>query len=188
MLRINETLPEGLSVEVFHNEQIKKIKLADYRGKWLVLMFYPADFTFICPTELEDLAELYEQFKKEGAEIMSVSTDTAFAHKAWHDISPSIKKINFPMIGDPTGNLCKLFGTYIEDEGLSLRGTFLIDPDGKLKTFEMHDNSIGRNASEMLRKLQAAKFVKEHGGEVCPAKWAPGRKTLKPGVELVGKL
>src|SRR3989338_6268002 len=130
----------------------------------------------------------YEQFKKEGAEIMSVSTDTAFAHKAWHDISPSIKKINFPMIGDPTGNLCKLFGTYIEDEGLSLRGTFLIDPDVKLKAFEIHDNSIGRNASEMLRKLQAAKFVKEHGGEVCTAKWAPGRKTLKPGVELVGKL
>ena len=188
MIKINENVPEGLVFEVFHNEKIKKVKLSDYKKKWVVLMFYPADFTFICPTEFEDMAELYEQFKKEGAEVISVSTDTAFAHKAWHDNSPSIKKVNFPMAADPTGKLCKLFGTYIDDEGLSLRGTFLIDPDGKLKAFEIHDNSVGRSAAETLRRLQAAKFVRDHGGEVCPAKWTPGKKTLRPGVDLVGKI
>lgn len=188
MIKINEEINLEREFDVFHDEQLKKIKLSDYRGKWLVLMFYPADFTFICPTELEDMADLYENFKKEGAEIISVSTDTAFVHKAWHDSSPTIKKINFPMLADPTGQLCKLFGTYIEEEGLSLRGTFLINPEGKIKAFEINDNSVGRNAAEMLRKLQAAKFVMEHGGEVCPAKWAPGRKTLKPGVDLVGKI
>lgn len=187
MIRINESVPD-IEVDAFQNEQIKKIKFSQYKGKWIVLMFYPADFTFICPTELEDLAELYELFKKEGAEVMSVSTDTVYVHKAWHDNSETIKKIKFPMIADPTGKLCKAFGTYIEEEGLSLRGTFLIDPEGKLKAYEIHDNSIGRNASEMLRKVQAAKFVQEHGGEVCPAKWAPGRKTLKPGLDLVGKI
>jgi peroxiredoxin (alkyl hydroperoxide reductase subunit C) len=188
MLRINDELPENLFFEAFHNNEIKMINFSDYKGKWLVLMFYPADFTFVCPTELEDLADLYSQFQKEGAEVFSVSTDTAYAHKAWHDSSPSIKKIDFPMLADPTGKLSKLFGTYIKEEGLSLRGTFLIDPYGKLKAFEIHDNSIGRNASEMLRKLQAAKFVSEHGGEVCPAKWSPGKKTLTPNITLVGKI
>jgi peroxiredoxin (alkyl hydroperoxide reductase subunit C) len=188
MLKINDQIPENLIFEAYHEDKIKKINLNSYKGKWLILMFYPADFTFVCPTELQDYASLYEEFKKNNAEIISVSTDTVFSHKAWHDSSESIKQVAFPMLADPTGNLCKLFGTYIENEGLSLRGTFLIDPDGKLKVFEIHDNGIGRSASEMLRKLQAAKFVREHGTDVCPANWRPGSKTLKPGLDLVGKI
>ena len=187
MIKINEKIPD-MQIEVFHNGKIKKINLSDFRGKWLVLVFYPADFTFICPTELEEMAEKYDEFKKNNAEVMSVSTDTAFVHKAWHDNSPSIKKIKYPMAADPTGKLCKTFGTYIEEEGLSLRGTFIISPDGVLKAFEIHDNSIGRSADEILRKLQAAKYVSEHKGEVCPASWRPGKKTLKPSIDLVGKI
>jgi len=175
-------------LDVFYNNDNKKIKLSDYRGKWLILVFYPADFTFICPTELEELADSYEEFKKLNAEILSVSTDTVFVHKAWHDNSNAIKKIRFPMIADPAGRLCREFGTYIEEEGLSLRGSFIIGPDGILKAFEIHDNSIGRSAKELLRKLQAAKFVNENKGLVCPAGWEPGKKTLKPGLDLVGKI
>lgn len=166
----------------------KKIKFSDYKGKWMVFIFYPADFTFVCPTELEDAAGLYKEFKKLGAEIFSVSTDTVFVHKAWHDNSPAIKKVEYPMIADPTGKLCREFGTYIEEDGLSLRGTFIVDPDGVLKTIEIHDNNIGRSAKELLRKLQAAKFVRENKGKVCPASWEPGKDTLKPGLDLVGKI
>lgn len=187
MVHIGEVIPD-MSVEVFQEETTKVIKLSDFKRKWLVLLFYPADFTFICPTELEQAADMYAAFKKEGAEIMSVSTDTAFVHKAWHDNSPSIGKITYPMAADPTGKLCREFGTYIEDEGLSLRGTFIIDPDGKLIAMDIHDNSIGRDANEILRKLQAASFVRENPGQVCPANWKPGGKTLKPGMDLVGKL
>jgi len=187
MVKIGKEIMD-FELDAFHNEETKKIKLSNYKGKWLVLIFYPADFTFICPTELEDAANYYEEFKKLNAEVMSVSTDTVFVHKAWHDQSNAIKKINFPMIADPTGRLCKEFGTYIEEEGLSLRGSFIIDPDGILKAYELHDNSIGRSAKELLRKLQAAKFVKENKGQVCPANWEPGKKTLKPGLDLVGKI
>ena len=187
MVKIGDKI-EDIEFEVFHNEEIKKVKFSDYNGKWAVLVFYPADFTFVCPTELEQLAELYEDFKKEGAEIISVSTDTVFVHKAWHDQSPAIKKINYPMAADPTGKMCKAFGTYIEEEGLSLRGSFIIDPEGIVKAFEVHDNSIGRSSGELLRKLKAAKFVSEHDGQVCPANWNFGDKTLKPGLDLVGKL
>jgi len=187
MVKIGKEIMD-FELDAFHNEETKKIKLSNYKGKWLVLIFYPADFTFICPTELEDAANYYEEFKKLNAEVMSVSTDTVFVHKAWHDQSNAIKKINFPMIADPTGRLCKEFGTYIEEEGLSLRGSFIIDPEGILKAYELHDNSIGRSAKELLRKLQAAKFVKENKGQVCPANWEPGKKTLKPGLDLVGKI
>ncbi|MBI4209580.1 MAG: redoxin domain-containing protein [Deltaproteobacteria bacterium] len=187
MVKVGEKVPE-FQVDVFENNQTKKFKLSDYSGKWLVLLFYPADFTFVCPTELEEAAGLYDSFKKEGAEVASVSTDTVYVHKAWHDGSPSIQKIRYPMIADPTGNLCRLFGTYIEAAGLSLRGSFIIDPDGVLKAIEIHDNSIGRSAEEILRKLQAAKFVRENKGEVCPASWRPGKKTLKPSLDLVGKI
>jgi len=187
MLKIGQQIPD-FELEAYHDEKVKKIKLSGYRGKWLVLIFYPADFTFICPTELEEAAENYKEFQKLGAEVMSVSTDTVFVHKAWHDHSPAIKKIKFPMVADPTGKLCREFGTYIEEEGLSLRGSFIIAPDGKLVAYEMHDNSIGRSIKELLRKLQAAKFVREHKGLVCPASWEPGKKTLKPGLELVGKI
>lgn len=190
MPTINDTI-QDFTLEAFQNEKTKKIKLSDYRGKWLVLLFYPADFTFVCPTELEDAALHYKKFRKAGAEVMSVSTDTVFAHKAWHDQSPSIAKITYPMLADPTGNLCRYFGTYIEEgdgSGLSLRGTFIIDPDGKLKSIDIHDNSIGRSAKEVLRKLQASKFVREHKGLVCPASWEPGNKTIKTGLHLVGKI
>ena len=187
MIRINEEVPD-FSAKAFHENNVKEIKLSNYKGKWVVMFFYPADFTFVCPTELEELAGKYEELKRMNAEVLSVSTDTEFSHKAWHDSSPAIKKVNYPMVADPTGKICKLFGTYIKEEGLSLRGTFIIDPDRKLKAFEIHDNSIGRSADELIRKIQAAQFVREHGGEVCPANWKPGSKTLKPGLELVGKI
>ena len=174
--------------EAYHDDKIKEIKLEDYLGKWVILVFYPADFTFICPTELGDLADRYEEFKELGAEIITISTDTTFVHKAWHNNSKTISKIKFPMLADPTGRVCKDYDTYIPHEGLSLRGTFLIDPDGILKAFELHDNSIGRSSEELIRKLQAAKYVREHGDKVCPANWKPGKETLKPSLDLVGKL
>jgi peroxiredoxin len=179
---------EDFEFEVFHKDDIKKVKLSDYKGKWLVLLFYPADFTFICPTELEEAADRYSEFKEVGAEIVSVSTDSTFVHKAWHDQSPAVRKIQYPMAADPAGRLCRYFDTYLEKEGVSLRGTFIIDPDGILKAMEIHDNSIGRSAEEILRKLQAAIFVRGHEGEVCPANWRPGRKTLRPGLDLVGRI
>ena len=187
MAKIGQKVTE-LEVSAYDNNDIKKIKLSDYKGKWVVLLFYPADFTFICPTELEEAAILYPDFQKAGAEILSVSTDTVYTHKAWHDVSPAIKKIQYPMVADPTGNLCREFGTFIDEAGLSLRGTFIIDPDGVLKASDIHDNSIGRSGTEVLRKVQAAKFVRENKGEVCPASWKPGGKTLKPGLDLVGKI
>src|SRR3989338_6850812 len=141
MAEIGHEIPD-FELEAFHEGEIRKLRLSDYRGKWLVLIFYPADFTFVCPTELEEAADNYDEFRQAGAEILSVSTDTAFVHKAWHDTSPSIKKITFPMVADPTGGLCREFGTYIEEQGLSLRGSFIIDPDGVLKALEIHDNSI----------------------------------------------
>ena len=177
-----------LGFEYYQNEKFDKAKISDYRGKWLVLFFYPADFTFVCPTELEEMANAYELFQAEGAEIISVSTDTVFTHKAWHDHSEAIKKITYPMAADPTGELAMTFDTYIEDEGLSLRGTFVIDPDGVLKLAEINDNSIGRSAQELLRKVKAAKFVRENDGLVCPASWEPGKDTLEPGIDLVGKI
>lgn len=184
---IGQIIPD-MTLAAYHEHKEKKISLSAYRGKWLVLFFYPADFTFVCPTELEEMAELYPKFEKLNAEVVSVSTDTVFAHKAWQDHSPSIAKISFPMAADPTGELCKALGTYIEGEGLSLRGSFIIDPDGVIRAFEIHDNSIGRSGEELLRKLEAAIYVREHGGEVCPARWKPGSKTLKPGMDLVGKI
>ena len=187
MININSIVPD-FELDAYQANEIKKIKLSFYKGKWVVLIFYPADFTFVCPTELEDAQNHYEEVKKLGGEIMSISTDTAFVHKAWHDTSQAIGNISYPMLADPTGKIAKMFGTYIEDEGLSLRGTFIIDPDGVLKTIEIHENSIGRSAKEMLRKLEAAKFVREHDGNVCPAGWEPGQETLKPGVDLIGKI
>jgi peroxiredoxin len=161
---------------------------ATLKGKWSVVVFYPADFTFVCPTELEDLADKYEEFKKLGVEIYSVSTDTHFAHKAWHDTSDAIKKVQYTMIGDPTGAMTRNFDVMIEEEGLALRGTFVINPEGQIKLCEIHDNGIGRDASELLRKVKAAQYVASHPGEVCPAKWKEGDKTLKPSLDLVGKI
>jgi NADH-dependent peroxiredoxin subunit C len=187
MVNVNDKAPEFIG-EAFQNGDIKKLSLSDYKGKWVVLFFYPADFTFICPTELGELAENYSRIKELDAEIISVSTDTVFVHKAWHDTSETIKKIQFPMFADPTGKLCKAYETYIETEGLSTRATFLIDPNGIIKAYEFHDNSIGRSSKELIRKLQAAKFVNENQGQVCPVSWEPGSQTLKPGLDLVGKI
>src|SRR3989338_9098207 len=186
-LSVGSIIPE-LTAKAYQNNKEIQVNLKSYKGKWLVLLFYPADFTFICPTELEEAAKLYPDFQKENAEVLSINTDTVFVHKAWHDHSPSIAKINFPMLADPTGNICSAFGTYIENEGLSLRASIIINPEGKILLTEIHDNSIGRSVSEILRKLRAAKFVSEHPGEVCPVNWQPGSKTLKPGLDLVGKI
>lgn len=178
-------------VDIYQKEEFRKARLSEFKGKWAILFFYPADFTFVCPTELEDLAAHYEKFQSLGAEIISVSTDTKFTHKAWHDHSPAIKKIGFPMAADPLGELAGYFGVFIEegdDRGLARRGSFIIDPDGILQAYEVHANSIGRSADELMRKLEAAIFVRQHGGEVCPANWKPGEKTLKPGIDLVGKI
>lgn len=185
ILEIGKSAPD-FEVEAYHNNEIKKIKLSDFKGKWVILVFYPADFTFVCPTELGELADNYEEFQKINAEILSVSTDTVFVHKAWHDNSKTIKKIKYPMLADPTRKVTKAYNVYIQEEGLALRGTFIIDPDGILKSFEVNDNSIGRSSLELLRKLKAAQFVKEHGDQVCPASWQPGKDTLKPGLDLVG--
>src|SRR3989338_2677636 len=191
-LTIGDKLPD-LMLPVYDpkNDEDTHIETKNLRGKWMIFFFYPADFTFVCPTELEEMAGLHEEFKKEEAEIFSVSTDTVYVHKAWHDHSEAIKKVKFPMVADPAGNLSKLFGTYIssgDDAGLALRGTFIVDPDGVLKTIEINNNDIGRSGRETLRKLRAAKFVREHGGNVCPAGWEPGGNTLKPGMDLVGKI
>ena len=161
---------------------------ADIKGKWAVFFFYPADFTFVCPTELEDLADKYDEFQKLGVEIYSVSTDTHFSHKAWHDTSEAIGKIKYTMIGDPTGAITRNFGVMIEEAGLADRGTFVIDPEGKIQIVEINAGGIGRDASELLRKVKAAQYVAAHPGEVCPAKWKEGEATLKPSLDLVGKI
>ncbi len=187
MIKVGEKVPD-FELSIYHKDEIKDVKLADYKGKWLVLVFYPADFTFVCPTELADISSLYPSFLEANAEVISVSTDTAFVHKAWHDNSEAISKVNYPMGADPTGSVSKLFDVYIEKDGLALRGTFVIDPDGILKTAEVHDLGIGRSAAETFRKLEAAQFVHEHGDQVCPANWKPGAEALKPGLDLVGKI
>ena len=184
---INSQLPE-FSVKAFVNGEFKTVTSADVLGKWAVFFFYPADFTFVCPTELVDVAEKYDELKALGVEVYSVSTDSHFVHKAWHDTSESIRKIQYPMLADPTGTLSRAFGVYIEEDGMAYRGTFVVNPEGKIKLAEVHDNSIGRNADELLRKVKAAQFVATHNGEVCPAKWKEGEETLKPSIDLVGKI
>lgn len=172
----------------FHNGEFVSVTDAELRGKWSVVFFYPADFSFVCPTELGDLADHYDTLRQMGVEVYSVSTDTHFTHKAWHDTSDTIRRIRFPMLGDPTGAITRNFGVMIEAEGLALRGTFVIDPQGRIKASEIHDLGIGRSAEELIRKIQAAQYVAAHDGEVCPAKWKPGAKTLAPSLDLVGKI
>ncbi len=184
---INSKIPE-FKVQAYRDGKFETVSAADLRGKWSIFFFYPADFTFVCPTELGDLADKYAQLQAMGVEVYSVSTDTHFVHKAWHDASETIKKIHYPMLADPTGLLSRAFGVYIEDEGLAYRGTFVVNPEGLIKVAEIHDNGIGRNAEELVRKVQAAQYVASHDGEVCPAKWKPGAATLKPGLDLVGKI
>jgi peroxiredoxin (alkyl hydroperoxide reductase subunit C) len=172
----------------YHNGKFVPVTQEDLKGKWSVVFFYPADFTFVCPTELGDLADNYAEFQKLGVEIYGVSTDTHFTHKAWHDTSDTIGKVQYPLVGDPTGAITRNFDVMIEEEGLALRGTFVINPEGQIKLCEVHDNGIGRDAKELLRKVQAAQYVANHPGEVCPAKWTPGAATLSPSFDLVGKI
>ncbi|HYX33102.1 MAG TPA: alkyl hydroperoxide reductase subunit C [Oligoflexus sp.] len=187
MTIINTKIPD-FKVQAYHQDKFITVSQNDLKGKWSIFFFYPADFTFVCPTELGDMADKYDALKELGVEVYSVSTDTHFTHKAWHDASDTIKKIKFPMLADPTGTLSRAFGVHIEEEGLAYRGTFLINPEGQIKLAEVNDNGIGRNADELFRKVQAAQYVASHDGEVCPAKWSPGEKTLKPGLNLVGKI
>tara|TARA_A100000171_G_scaffold52206_1_gene69529 strand:+ start:2669 stop:3232 length:564 start_codon:yes stop_codon:yes gene_type:complete len=172
----------------FHNGEFVEVSDADLKGKWSVVFFYPADFTFICPTELGDLADNYAEFQKMGVEVYSVSTDTHFTHKAWHDASETIKKINYPMVGDPTGVISRGFDVMIEESGLAERGTFVVDPDGKIQVVEITAGNIGRDADELLRKVKAAQYVAKNPNEVCPAKWKEGEETLAPSLDLVGKI
>jgi peroxiredoxin len=187
MSLINTTI-KPFKATAYHDGKFVDISEASLKGKWSVFVFYPADFTFVCPTELEDLANNYAEFQKLGVEIYGVSTDTHFAHKAWHDTSEAIKKVQYPLVGDPTTTLARNFEVLIEEEGLALRGTFVINPEGQIKVLEIHDNGIGRDASELLRKVKAAQYVASHPGEVCPAKWTEGAETLKPSLDLVGKI
>ena len=187
MSLINTTI-KPFKATAFHQGKFVEVTDQSVRGRWSVFVFYPADFTFVCPTELEDLANAYAEFKKLGVEVYGVSTDTHFAHKAWHDTSEAIGKVEYPLVGDPTATLARNFDVLIEEEGLALRGTFVVDPDGRIKLCEIHDNGIGRDAKELLRKVKAAQYVASHPGEVCPAAWQEGQKTLKPSLDLVGKI
>jgi len=175
-------------VKAFANENFIDVSREDILGKWGIFFFYPADFTFVCPTELEDMADKYEEFKANDCEVYSVSCDTHFVHKAWSDTSKIIKKIKFPMLADPTGALARDFEVMIEADGIAERGTFIINPAGEIVAYEVLAGNIGRNAEELLRKLQACKFVAANGDQVCPAKWKPGQETLTPSLDLVGLL
>ena len=172
----------------FHKGNFVEVTDATLKGKWSVVFFYPADFTFVCPTELGDLADNYAEFQKLGVEVYSVSTDTHFTHKAWHDSSDTIRKIQYPMLGDATGTICRNFDVMIEADGLAERGTFVIDPEGVIQLVEISAGGVGRDASELLRKIKAAQYVAAHPGEVCPAKWKEGDATLAPSLDLVGKI
>lgn len=187
MSQINKEIAD-FTVQAYRNNSFETVSKKDVLGKWSIFFFYPADFTFVCPTELEDLANKYEEFKKIGCEIYSVSCDSHFVHKAWHDASKTIQKIQYTMLADPTAALAKAFDVYIDDAGQAERGTFIVNPQGQIVAYEVVAGNVGRNADELLRRLQALQFVAEHGDEVCPAKWTPGASTLKPSLDLVGAL
>lgn len=187
MSQINKEVAD-FTVQAYQNDGFHPVSKKDILGKWSVFFFYPADFTFVCPTELKDLADKYAEFQKIGCEIYSVSCDSHFVHKAWHDASDTIKAIQYPMLADPAHVLAKDFGVLIEADGLADRGTFVVNPEGKIVAYEVVAGNIGRNADELLRRVEALQFVAEHGDQVCPAKWQPGAKTLKPGLDLIGKL
>ncbi len=184
---INQEIPE-FTTEAFHNGEFKTISSEDTKGKWSIFMFYPADFTFVCPTELEDMANHYEELQGLGVEVYAVSTDTHFSHAAWHGSSAAIGKINYPMLGDATHTISRGFDVLIEEAGQALRGTFLANPEGIVKVAEVHDLGIGRSAKDMVRKVKAAQYVANHDGEVCPAAWEEGEATLTPSLDLVGKI
>jgi NADH-dependent peroxiredoxin subunit C len=187
-MSVINTQIKPFKAQAFKNGEFLEVTDADVKGKWAVFFFYPADFTFVCPTELGDVADYYDEFQKLGVEIYSVSTDTHFTHKAWHDASETIGKIKYTMIGDPTGTLTRNFDNMREDMGLADRGTFIVDPEGIIQAVEVTSEGIGRNAVDLLRKVKAAQYVAAHPGEVCPAKWEEGAATLAPSLDLVGKI
>lgn len=182
------TTVRPFTAQAYRDGKFHTVTDADARGKWAVYFFYPADFTFVCPTELEDLADYHDTFAAMGVEIYSVSTDTHFSHKAWHDTSPAIGKIRFTMIGDPTHEISRNFEILREGQGLADRGTFVVDPEGVIQLIEVTSEGVGRNATELLRKIKAAQYIAAHPGEVCPAKWEEGETTLAPSLDLVGKI
>ena len=187
MSLINKEVSD-FSVQAFVDNKFKTVTKSDILGKWSVFFFYPADFTFVCPTELEDLNNIYDKFQDVGCEIYSVSTDTHFVHKAWHDHSARLSTLRYPMLADPTHVIPRGSEVLIEADGMAERGSFIVNPEGKIVSYEVSAGNVGRNAEELFRKLQACQFVHEHGDEVCPAKWQPGAETLKPSLDLVGML
>ena len=182
------TQVQPFKTQAFKNGKFIEVTEQDLKGKWSVLIFMPAAFTFNCPTEVEDAADHYAEFQKLESEVYIVTTDTHFSHKVWHETSPAVSKARFPLVGDPTHTLTNAFGVHIPEEGLALRGTFIINPEGVIKTLEIHDNAIARDVTETLRKLKAAQYVAKNPGQVCPAKWNEGAKTLTPSLDLVGKI
>ena len=187
MSLINKKL-EDFTVQAYHDGDFKEVTLEDVKGKWSIFFFYPADFTFVCPTELADLQDNYAKLQEINCEVYSVSTDSHFVHKAWADATDTIGKIKYPMLADPAHVLSRQFEVLIEEAGQALRGTFIVNPEGEIKAYEIHDLGIGRTAEETVRKVQAAQFVAEHGDKVCPAKWTPGEETLEPSLDLIGKI
>lgn len=187
-MSIINTQVQPFKTTAFHNGKFVELSEQSLKGHWSVLIFMPAAFTFNCPTEVEDAADSYAAFKDLGAEVYVVTTDTHFSHKVWHETSPAVGKARFPLVGDPTHTLTRMFGVHIDAEGLALRGTFIVNPEGVVKTAEVHDNSIARDVKETLRKLKAAQYVAKNPGQVCPAKWNEGAKTLTPSLDLVGKI
>ncbi|MBI5938681.1 MAG: peroxiredoxin [Betaproteobacteria bacterium] len=188
MQSLINTQVQPFKAQAFHNGKFIEVTEKDLHGKWSVLIFMPAAFTFNCPTEIEDAADNYAEFQKAGAEVYIVTTDTHFSHKVWHETSPAVGKARFPLVGDPTHALTNAFGVHIPEAGLALRGTFVINPEGQIKTMEVHDNAIARDVKETLRKLQAAQYVAANPNQVCPAKWKSGEATLTPSLDLVGKI
>ena len=182
----SEVLP--FEAQAFHNGNFVSVSDADLKGRWSVVFFYPADFTFVCPTELADLNSHLAEFEKADCRVFSASTDSVYVHKAWADATPTIRDLRYPMIGDRSMALARAFNVLDEHEGVAQRATIILDPEGKVRGFEIIDGSVGRNASEILRRIEALEFVREHGDNVCPANWHPGAKTLKPSLDLVGKL
>jgi peroxiredoxin len=179
---------EEFNVPFYQNNDFGQLNTSDLKGKWSVFFFYPGDFTFVCPTELEDIASIYDKFKDINCEVFGISTDSEFAHKQWHETSDAVGKVQYPLLSDRNFQLSKFFGVLIEEEGQALRGTFIVNPDLEVVAYEVHQPGIGRNAGELLRKVQAAQFVYEHGDKVCPANWHPGEDTLEPGIDLVGRI
>ncbi|MEK5445050.1 MULTISPECIES: alkyl hydroperoxide reductase subunit C [Fredinandcohnia] len=179
---------EPFTLQAYRNGDFIEVTEEDLKGHWSIVCFYPADFTFVCPTELEDLQEQYPALQDLGVEVFSASRDSHFTHKAWHDSSEAIGKITYTMIGDPAHVLSRQFDVLVEELGQADRGTFIIDPDGVIQAVEINADGIGRDASTLINKIKAAQYVRNNPGEVCPAKWKEGEATLKPSLDLVGKI